>query len=72
MPNTKLLLFEGAPRVWRIFESDAGRLWATREEPLNNAEHAGDVWRTVEADDELRLCQAIAEQEARADLLAAS
>lgn len=68
MANPRPPSLAETPRGWRAFRSDAGRLWATREKPLSNAEEAADVWRTVDADDELQLCQRIAEQEAHADL----
>ncbi|MDH2425815.1 hypothetical protein [Sphaerisporangium sp. TRM90804] len=57
---------------WRLFRSDAGRLWATRAQPYDSAAEEAGAWRTVDADDELALCQAIAEQESIAALAAAS
>ncbi|MFC4584910.1 hypothetical protein [Sphaerisporangium corydalis] len=53
---------------WRVFRSDKGRLWATREEPFDEAAQKV-AWRTVDADDELGLARAIAEQESRAKLV---
>ncbi len=53
---------------WRIFTSDTGRLWATRERPFDEAaEHAG-ANRTVDGDDRTELHLAIAEQESIAAL----
>ncbi|MCW2876344.1 MAG: hypothetical protein JWQ95_444 [Sphaerisporangium sp.] len=52
--------------------SDAGRWWATREQPYDEAAEKAGAGRTVDADDELELYRAIAEQESIADLAAAS
>ncbi|MEU7882233.1 hypothetical protein [Microbispora bryophytorum] len=53
---------------WRIMRSDAGRFWASREQPFTaSAEQAG-AYRTVDADDLRELCQAIAEQESLAEV----
>jgi hypothetical protein len=57
---------------WRIFQSDKGRLWATREKPYDEAAEKAGAWRTVDADDELQLCRAIAEQESIAELASVS
>ncbi|MFC4590994.1 hypothetical protein [Sphaerisporangium corydalis] len=56
------------PTGWRVFRSSAGRFWATRERAYDEAGEASGAWRTVDADDEIALCRAIAEQEARAEL----
>ncbi|MFC4585268.1 hypothetical protein [Sphaerisporangium corydalis] len=53
---------------WRIFRSDQGRLWATRERPYNETAEKAGAWRTVDADDEPGLCRAIAEQESVAEM----
>lgn len=55
---------------WRIFRSDTGRLWATREVPFAQAAEDVDAHRTVEADDWPALVLAMAEQESRAALVA--
>lgn len=48
---------------WRIMRSDAGRLWASREQPFPvTAEEAG-ACRTVDGDDLRELGEAIAQQE---------
>ncbi|WP_307848687.1 hypothetical protein [Microbispora oryzae] len=47
--------------------SDAGRLWATRERPFPLAVEEAGAFRTVDADDLLGLCQAIAAQESSAE-----
>ncbi|MFC7380908.1 hypothetical protein [Sphaerisporangium rhizosphaerae] len=53
---------------WRIFKSDTGRLWATREVQYDKAAEKAGAWRTVDADDLTTLCSAIAEQESLATL----
>ncbi|MCW2880964.1 MAG: hypothetical protein JWQ95_5064 [Sphaerisporangium sp.] len=55
--------------MWR---SDAGRWWGTREQSYDEAAEKAGAWRTVDADDELALCRAIAEQESIATLAASS
>ena len=52
---------------WRIMRSDAGRLWATRERPFPVAVEEAGAYRTVDADDLVALCQAIAVQEGIAE-----
>ncbi|MEO3887303.1 hypothetical protein [Nonomuraea sp. B5E05] len=47
--------------------SDAGRLWATRERPFPRAVEDAGAHRTVDADDLVGLCQAIAAQEGIAE-----
>jgi hypothetical protein len=47
--------------------SDAGRLWATREQPFPNAAQNADAFRTVDADDESGLRERITEMERRAE-----
>ncbi|MCW2881783.1 MAG: hypothetical protein JWQ95_5883 [Sphaerisporangium sp.] len=59
-------------RGWRIFQSDQGRLWATREQPYDLAAELAGAWRTVDADEQLMLYRAIAEQESIATLAATS
>ncbi|MEU1880815.1 hypothetical protein ABZ470_26210 [Streptosporangium sp. NPDC020072] len=44
---------------WRVFRSDAGRLWASRERPFNSEE----ARRTVDADTEDELRAAVSTQE---------
>jgi hypothetical protein len=51
-----------------MWKSDAGRWWATRERAYDEAAEKAGAWRTVDADDELALARAIAEQESIADL----
>ncbi|GII72975.1 hypothetical protein Sme01_54510 [Sphaerisporangium melleum] len=51
------------PVPWLIWQSDKGRWWATRVEPYDPAAEKAGAWRTVDADDELRLFLAIADQE---------
>ncbi len=55
---------------WRIFTSDAGRLWATREEAFTEVADKAGAWRTVDGDDLTELVMAIAEQESIAALAA--
>jgi hypothetical protein len=55
---------------WRVFISDAGRLWATREQPFDRAAQYEGAARTVDADDPTELHLAIAEQESIAALAA--
>ncbi|MFI6989734.1 hypothetical protein [Nonomuraea wenchangensis] len=52
---------------WRIMRSDAGRFWATRERPFPRAAEDAGAHRTVDADDLVKLCQAIAAQESIAE-----
>ncbi|MEV0594090.1 hypothetical protein [Nonomuraea cavernae] len=52
---------------WRIMRSDAGRLWATREQAFPRAVEDAGAHRTVDADDLVGLCQVIAEQEGIAE-----
>ncbi|MFG1619011.1 hypothetical protein ACGFI3_40185 [Nonomuraea wenchangensis] len=52
---------------WRIMRSDAGRFWATRERPFPRIVEDAGAHRTVDADDLVGLCQAIAEQEGIAE-----
>lgn len=59
---------EDVPAGWRVFQSTAGRWWATRERPFDEAEDQAGAWRTVDGDDEITLARAIAEQESRAAL----
>ncbi|WP_245775251.1 hypothetical protein [Nonomuraea wenchangensis] len=47
--------------------SDAGRFWATRERPFSQTVEDAGAHRTVDADDLVKLCQAIAEQESIAE-----
>ncbi len=52
---------------WRIMRSDAGRFWATRERAFPRAVEDAGAYRTVDADDLVKLCQAIAAQESIAE-----
>lgn len=52
---------------WRIMRSDAGRFWATREQPFSRTIEDAGAHRTVDADDLVKLCQAIAVQEGIAE-----
>ncbi|MFC6084370.1 hypothetical protein [Sphaerisporangium aureirubrum] len=56
------------PRQWHIFRSDTGRWWATRTEPFSQAQQRAGAARTVDGDDEVTVCRAIAEQESTAAL----
>ncbi|MEU8055727.1 hypothetical protein [Microbispora bryophytorum] len=49
---------------WRIFKSDANRMWATRDVPFSAAAEKARAFRTVDADDmdELRRVIDIQEQ----------
>ncbi|GII77735.1 hypothetical protein Sru01_27170 [Sphaerisporangium rufum] len=51
---------------WRIFRSDAGRLWATRQERFGEAAEKLGAARTVDGDDWPQLCGEIAAQESLA------
>ncbi|MCW2876165.1 MAG: hypothetical protein JWQ95_265 [Sphaerisporangium sp.] len=44
----------------------------TREQPYDAAAEKAGAWRTVDADDQLALCRAIAEQESIAELASVS
>ncbi|MGW5262497.1 hypothetical protein ACWEQG_16090 [Microbispora sp. NPDC004025] len=57
---------------WRVWRSDVGRWWATRERPFGIAAEKAGAYRTVDADDLDELCRVIAEQESMADLAARS
>ncbi|WP_327047316.1 hypothetical protein OG320_05325 [Microbispora sp. NBC_01189] len=56
---------------WRLWRSDAGRWWATRERRFGRAAEQAGAARCVDADDELALIRAVAEQESIAALAAA-
>ncbi|MEU7912526.1 hypothetical protein [Microbispora bryophytorum] len=56
--------------AWRIWRSDAGRWWATRERPFDVAAEEAGAHRTVDGDDLDELRRVIAEQESLADLAA--
>lgn len=56
------------PLGWRVFRSDAGRFWASREQPFGPSAQGSGAARTVDGDDELALARAIAEQESIAAL----
>ncbi|GII77485.1 hypothetical protein Sru01_24670 [Sphaerisporangium rufum] len=57
------------PIAWRVFRSDHGRLWATRERVFTGAAQFEGAARTVDGDDHLALARAIAEQESIATLV---
>ena len=48
---------------WRIWRSDAGRWWATRNNPFPRSAEAIGAARTVDADTVDQLREVIAEQE---------
>ncbi|WP_262843395.1 hypothetical protein, partial [Sphaerisporangium corydalis] len=56
------------PAGWRVFRSDAGRWWATRERRFDPAAERTGAARTVDGDDQVALCRVIAEQESAAAL----
>jgi hypothetical protein len=58
--------------LWRIWRSNTGRWWATREHAFDLAAELAGAWRTVDGDDQMALCRAIADQERRARLGRAS
>ncbi|WP_405084297.1 hypothetical protein [Microbispora sp. NBC_01389] len=52
---------------WRFWRSDAGRFWATREQPFTGPEMQAGAERTVDADTPGELAEVVAAQEARAE-----
>ena len=56
--------------AWRVWRSDTGRFWATRERPFGVAAEEAGAHRTVDGDDLGELCRVIAEQESLADMAA--
>lgn len=48
---------------WHMWRSDAGRWWATRARPFDPADEYEGAYRTVDADTQLDLARAIAQQE---------
>ncbi|GII86200.1 hypothetical protein Ssi03_41900 [Sphaerisporangium siamense] len=59
---------EKVPPAWRVFRSDAGRLWATRVPPFPSSKWKFGVEPMVDADDLVSLARVMAEQESRAAL----
>ncbi|WP_433500238.1 hypothetical protein ACQP1K_08005 [Sphaerimonospora sp. CA-214678] len=57
---------------WRIMRSDAGRLWASREQPFLEAVEKAGAARTVDGDTPDELATAVAAQEDLALQVAAS
>lgn len=57
-------------RGWRLWQSDAGRCWATRTEPFSIAAQDADAHRTVDADDYPSLAKVIDEHELIAETVA--
>ncbi|MBP2704353.1 hypothetical protein JOL79_11070 [Microbispora sp. RL4-1S] len=51
---------------WRLWRSDVGRFWATREQRFPPAAEAAGAERTVDADTLDELAQVVAEQDAQA------
>ncbi|XVQ83796.1 hypothetical protein ACQP2K_33925 [Microbispora siamensis] len=68
MPNDRATATGTEFAGWRIMRSDAGRFWASREQPFSPAAEEAGACRTVDADDLRELCQAIAHQESLAEL----
>ncbi|MFC0862010.1 MULTISPECIES: hypothetical protein [Sphaerimonospora] len=52
---------------WKVWHSDAGRLWATRTRPFRPDEERAGAYRTVDADTDEQLAALITEQERRAE-----
>ncbi|MGW5259722.1 hypothetical protein ACWEQG_02025 [Microbispora sp. NPDC004025] len=52
---------------WRIWQSDAGRWWATRDRPFTAPQMKAGAERTVDADEADQLTEKVAVQEARAE-----
>ncbi|MET7460308.1 hypothetical protein [Nonomuraea sp. NPDC005501] len=50
---------------WTIWRSDAGRWWATRHQPLSDAQRDAGCAMTIDADDPDDLRERIREQEIR-------
>jgi hypothetical protein len=67
LPSTQNQAAEG----WRIWRSDAGRFWATREHRFSRAAEQAGAARTVDGDTWTEVCRSIAEQESTATLTAA-
>jgi hypothetical protein len=59
------------PTGWRIWQSDADRLYATRQRDYTLAERVTGAARTVDGDDLVELCRTIAEQESMASSVTA-
>ncbi|WP_327047014.1 hypothetical protein OG320_03700 [Microbispora sp. NBC_01189] len=68
MPNDRATVPGTEFAGWRIMRSDAGRLWASREQPFPPAAEEAGACRTVDGDDLRELCQAIAQQESIAEM----
>ncbi|MET8142666.1 hypothetical protein ABZU32_20360 [Sphaerisporangium sp. NPDC005288] len=49
---------------WRVFTSDAGRYWASRERRFSRVAEEAGCWRTVDGDDLLDVVARVAAQEA--------
>lgn len=62
MPDSNVPPLPAVPG-WRVFHSDGGRLWATRETPFPDAALNAGAYRTVDADDPDALRHEIAAQE---------
>jgi hypothetical protein len=52
---------------WTIWRSDAGRWWATRHQPLSDAQRDAGFAMTIDADDPAALREQLREQESKAD-----
>ncbi len=55
-------------RGWRVFTSDAGRLWTSRETPFGEVAEEAGAHRTVDGDDWPDICMNIAAQESLASM----
>lgn len=66
MDNPKAAPPSDAVTGWRIFRSDRGRYWGSREQAYDEAGEQAGCWRTVDADDLSTLCTQIALQESAA------
>ena len=68
MDNLRPPTFDETSDGWRIFTSDEGRYWATREHQFDEAAEQAGAWRTVDGDDLPDVCMRIAAQEALAQM----
>ncbi|MGW4641787.1 hypothetical protein ACWEN6_24935 [Sphaerisporangium sp. NPDC004334] len=68
MDNLRPPTLEETATGWRIFRSDRGRYWATRERRFDEAAEKAGAWRTVDGDDLPGVCMRIAAQEALAEM----
>lgn len=66
MSNDRAIAPPAAIPGWRLWRSDAGRFWATRERPFTGPQMEAGAERTVDADTPDELAEKVAAQEARA------